>query len=353
MSDLDTDLTIGIDIGGTNIRVALYRDLELALERTEQAEEMEALVPPEPLAERREPVGEPRDPASVIERLGALVEAVTAEAGCAGQTIPVGVGIAAMLRGYEGMIARSPHLRWVEIPFGKLLAARLGPAHPVTVYNDVNAIAYGEYCFGAGIGARDALAVFVGTGIGAGFVSGGRLIEGATNCAGEIGHSKVIFGDDAALCACGGRGCVEAYIGGTYLQQRIRAELGAGAVSAAATLAGGPEHVYPGHLDQAAADGDDYALDLYAEIAPLLGVVIGNAVNLLNPARLILGGGVLTRAPVLREHVIASMELTVIEACLDPLTIVNTMLGDDAGLLGSAALALRAHTAGAPGPDVA
>jgi glucokinase len=346
-------LAIGIDLGGTNIRVALYRDFGEALERTEQAEELEAVVPPDPVALRREPVGEPRDPADVVERLAALVESITAEAGHTGELIPVGIGIAAMLRGYDGMIAKSPHLRWVQVPFGRLLSDRLGPAHPVTVYNDVNAIAYGEFCFGAGIGARDVLAVFVGTGIGAGFVAGNRLIEGATNTAGEIGHSKVVFGDDAAPCACGGRGCVEAYIGGTYLQERIRRELTAGAVSAASTLAGGPELVNPSHLDQAAADGDDYALDLYTEIAPLLGVVLGNAVNLLNPARLILGGGVLTRAPVLREHVIASMELAAIEACLDPLTIVTTMLGDDAGLLGSAALGHRAHVAGTAGPELA
>lgn len=349
-----SDLAIGIDLGGTNIRIALYRDLGGALERTEQAEELEAVVPPAPVVERREPVGEQRDPASVIERLATLVEAITAEAGHTGETIPVGIGIAAMLRGYDGMIAKSPHLRWVQVPFGKLLSGRLGPAHPVTVYNDVNAIAYGEFCFGAGIGARDVLAVFVGTGIGAGFVAGNRLIEGATNTAGELGHSKVVFGDDAAPCACGGRGCVEAYIGGTYLQERIRRELSSGDfVSAATTLAGGPELVNPGHLDQAAADGDDYALDLYTEVAPLLGVVLGNAVNLLNPARLILGGGVLTRAPVLREHVIASMELSAIEACLDPLTIVTTMLGDDAGLLGSAALGYRAHVTGHPGPELA
>ncbi len=319
---------IGVDLGGTNLRVAL----------------LQGSSAPEPLAQRRELVGFERDPAAVTARLGAAIRALLATAGQleGDELIPVGIGIAAMLRGKDGMIAHSPHLHWYDTPFGEMMQAELGPRHPVFVYNDVNAITYGEFALGAGRDVDDVLAVFVGTGIGGGIVAGGRLVEGASNCAGEIGHFTVVYGDDAALCACGKRGCVEAYVGGHYVQKRIREELAAGIPSAATKLVGCTDLVTPTHLDAAAADGDDYALDLYAELAPLLAATLSNAVTLLNPARLILGGGMLSRTPVFREHVVAAFEVITIPAALDACQVVDAALGDDAGLIGSATLALRA-----------
>src|SRR5205085_2964409 len=132
---------------------------------------------------------------------------------------------------------------------------------------------------GAARNCRDVLGVYVGTGIGGGVISGGQLVEGATNCAGEIGHAKVRWDDDAAPCACGGKGCVEAYVGGSYVQKRITAEMhGRGKKSLALTLAGGsPEAVTPSHIDRAAEEGDDYALGLWQELAPILAVALGNA----------------------------------------------------------------------------
>jgi glucokinase len=333
-------LSIGVDLGGTNLRVALYAGLAERARDVNQAEHPPGAAAPEALAERKEPVGEPRDPDTMVGRIAGLVDALLEEASAAGATVPVGVGVAAMLRGLDGMVARAPHLRWDEVPFGDLLAARLGPRHPVRVLNDVSAITYGEFALGAGIGADDVLAVYVGTGIGAGLVCNGRLVEGATGCAGEIGHFKVVLGPEAKPCACGKAGCVEAYAGGVYLERRIRGELRGGARSRAVELAGGdPDRVTVAHLDEAAAEGDEYALDLWAEIAPLVGVTLANAVALINPARLILGGGVLSRTPVLRQHIIAAVEIAGVTAALEPLVICEAVLEDDAGLVGAALLA--------------
>jgi glucokinase len=312
---------IGVDLGGTNLRVAVVDG-----------------VATEPLAQEKVAVGEPRDPDTVVARIAELVRAVDP----GGARVPVGVGIAAMLRDRRGTVANSPHLRWRDVDFGPRLAAALGPRHPLGVYNDVNAIAYGEYALGAARGAENVLAVFVGTGIGGGLIVDGRLAEGASNCAGEIGHAKVRWDERAAPCACGGRGCVEAYVGGSYVLRRIRAELAGGAPSTALALAGGrAEDVTPSHVDQAAAEGDAWALDLWGELAPLLGVVLANAVSLLNPDRLVLGGGLLSRTPVLREQVELAMAVAAPAALLEPLTVVDAALGDDAGILGSALLAAR------------
>jgi glucokinase len=353
--DRASELSVGVDLGGTNVRVALYRGLR-ALHAARLAGEF--MGAPQPIAWQRELVGEGREPASVAAHLARMVVEVLVSAGATGAPVPVGIGVAGMLRGHTGIVANAPNLGWRDVGFGALateaLARELAPAlssgaalaapGPVTLLNDVNAITYGEYALGAAVGARDVLGVYVGTGIGGGIVAGGRLIEGASNCAGEIGHFKVAYGDDAPPCGCGLRGCIEAFMGGVHLQARVRRELRAGARSAAVRLAGGdPGLVHPGHIDMAAAEGDGYALDLYAQVAPLFAATLGNAINLLNPARLVLGGGMLSRTPVLREHVLIALQVAATSALLDPLTIVEPALGDDAGIVGSALLASERH----------
>jgi glucokinase len=311
-------MMLGIDLGGTNLRIAVVDESSQLRDHL------------------REKVGEPRDPGTVVERCAALCEQLAA-----GAPASVGVGIAAMLRDRQGTVANSPHLRWRDVAFGKLLAARLGPSFKVGIYNDVNAIVYGEAVAGAARGCRDVLGVFVGTGIGGGLIVNGALVEGASNCAGEIGHAKVRWDDQAAPCACGSRGCVEAYCGGSYLQARILEELSSGARSSAINHAGGIEHVNPGHVDTAAAEGDDWALGLWTELAPLLAVTLGNAVAVLNPERLLLGGGVLGRCPTLYNIVAATLMVAGNAASLEPLTVVQAELGDDAGIVGAAHLAAR------------
>ena len=308
---------IGIDLGGSNFRIAAFDEGGIT-----------------PLRVHKEAVGEPRDPRSIVERIAAGVEGLAG-----GDTGSVGVGIAAMLRDRQGTVANSPHLRWRDVAFGQLLASRLGGRFAVGVYNDVNAIVWGEAVGGAAKGCRDVLGVYVGTGIGGGLIVNGQLVEGATNCAGEIGHAKVRWDDEALPCACGQRGCVEAYVGGSYVAARIARELAAGTKTRAIELAGGVDKVTPSHVDQAAAAGDDWALDLWSELAPLLAVTLGNAIAVLNPERLILGGGLLGRTPTLYELVVTATLVATPVACAEPLSIVPAVLGDDAGLVGSANLA--------------
>ena len=290
---------IGIDIGGSNLRAAVIGG-----------------------AAHREPVGEPRDPDSLVERIARICETLAP----GGDT--VGVGIAAMLRDRAGTVANSPHLRWRDVPFGRLLSERLGERYRVGVYNDVNAIVYGEAVAGAARGCRDVLGVYVGTGIGAGVIANGELVEGISNCAGELGHTKVRWDADAAPCACGSRGCLEAYCGGTYLDRRVQSLRGRTDI----TLS---------DVDTAAAAGEEWALGLWVETATLLAVALGNAVALLNPDRLVLGGGVLSRCPTLYGLVETTLEVAGNAASLERLTVVPAALGDDAGLVGAAHLAAR------------
>jgi glucokinase len=313
---------IGIDLGGSNLRAAAFSDGDGAT----------------PLAIHREAVGDDRAPDAIVERVARTIEEL---AGGAAGPVAVGVGLAALLRDRRGTVASSPHLRWRNVPFGELLGRRLGARYRLGVYNDVNAITWGEAVAGAARGCRDVLAVYVGTGIGGGLIVGGQLVEGASNCAGEIGHTKVRWDDDAAPCMCGGRGCVEAYAGGSYLVARIRRELASQRPSTTVVeRAGGSiDAVTPSHVDAAALDGDAWALGLWTELAKLLAVALGNALALLNSQRLILGGGVLGRTPALRAMTEVDLRLVAPPASLEPLSIAVAELGDDAGLVGAARLA--------------
>jgi glucokinase len=316
-------LRIGVDLGGTNLRIAAFRDGAT------------------PLVVRREPVGDDRGPEAVIARLGAIIEDVRAEVAGPGDggPLPVGVGVAAMLSDRKGTVANAPNLRWFDVPFGPMLAARLGARARLGVYNDVNAIVWGEHQQGAAVGASDVLGVYVGTGIGGGLVAGDALVEGASNTAGEIGHTKVRWDERAAPCECGARGCLEAYAGGASVLRRIRNELASGAKTRAVEIAGGVDRVTPGDVDEAAAGGDEWALGLWTELAPLLGIALANSVVLFNPEVLVLGGGMLSRTPVLREQALAAMTVATTPAALAPLRVCEPVLGDDAGLVGAALLA--------------
>lgn len=326
-------VAIGLDIGGTNLRAALVgADHRI-------------------LAFHKELVGEARDVDALVGRIAHIVEmlADTPEVSVPlfddqpQPVIPVGVGIAAMLRTADGVVANSPHLRWRDVPFGPRLAARLGDRFSLGVYNDANAIVWGEVVAGAARGCRDVLGVYVGTGIGAGVVCNGALVAGASQCAGELGHTKVRWDDDAEPCKCGARGCVEAYVGGAYLEARIARELRtvkAAKMSRAIALAGGhADKVAASHVDTAAAEGDPWALELWVELAPLLAVALGNALAVLNSERLVLGGGVLARCPTLFDLVVTTLHLAAPAPCIEHLSIVAAELGDDAGLVGAAALA--------------
>lgn len=331
------DIAIGIDLGGTNFRAGRYHGLaRLACDYSEQALDRVRSTAEVNIAE----VGAQRSPSAIVERMASAVR--TLAEGCKPtKKIPVGIGFAGMLRGTDGYVVHSPHLRWHDEPFGAQLQEQLGDGFHLFVENDVNAITIAECIIGAARGHDHVLAVFIGTGMGGGIWARGAIVTGANGCAAEIGHTKVAFDENARLCACGRRGCVEAYVGGEALRARARAELGAGRNSLALELAGSADKVTASHLDQAAIQGDEYALAIVQEVAPLAGAAIANAATLLNPSCLVLGGGVLANAPFLRAQVQTAIEVVINPPAATNLTICDARLVDDAGLVGSALLALN------------
>ena len=343
------DVAIGFDLGGTNLRASLFRGLDAVRKGDRDALKT--------VAHKVEPIGSARSPAEISKRINSVIGELEdkSQPELNGRPVErIGIGFAGMLGPNRRTVTNSPHYGWRDVDFGTAIDTALGPSRRTKIFNDVNAITYGEYVVSLPSaesreeidndrGQRnrcgdDLLAVFVGTGIGAGLVRGGQLVSGAGGCATELGHFKFVLDDSALPCACGMRGCIEAYTGGRYLQRRVRAELRGGARSLAPSIAGGIEKVQPSHLDLAAARGDDYSLDLFAELAPLLGAAVANAVTLLNPSCLLLGGGMLSRMPVFSDHVLTALEVAVNPPAHRGLTIASATLGDVAGPLGAALL---------------
>jgi glucokinase len=303
---------VGVDLGGTNARAALV-DVESGtiLAETKQTWTDHA-------------------PATVA----AVVEQVVRAVDPRHERIGVGIGFAGMLRGWTGVVVNAPNFGWREVDFREMLRAQVGQR--CELYNDLNAIAYGEAVYGSARGVRDVICVYVGTGVGSGVVVEGRLYSGATHLAGEIGHTKVV--PAGRLCGCGMRGCLEAYTSGRNIQKRAQEELRSGERSLAVELAGGIEQVHAGFLDEAARRGDFYAGRLWEEVSTLLGMALANAVTLLNPSRLVMGGGVWQGAPELRRRAGARLFEFVNQPSREGFEVVDTSLGDQAGMLGAAAL---------------
>jgi len=316
-------LALGVDLGGTNARAAVV-DADAG-----------TIV-----AAHRKPLRD-RSPSAVVE---VIRDAAAMAAESAGTTLTgfrqAGVGVAGQCLGATGVVMNAPNLGWRDVPVGEMLRGALGI--PVLVANDLSVAAWGERCFGAARGIDDVALVFVGSGVGSGLILGGRLHNGATGVAGEFGHIKVRPTrpeTPVRRCGCGEWGCLEAYTSGVNVAARVREEIAAGAETRVLDLAGADAaRITAGVVDLAYEGGDAYAIALWSEVGEMLGTSIANLATLLNPARIILGGGVLLGAANLAALVRRHLDEKVSRTAARGLTVEQAWLGDDAGVIGAAVL---------------
>ncbi|MFE8602560.1 ROK family protein [Archangium violaceum] len=307
--------TLGIDLGGTFARAAVV-DAKGNI-----------------IASAKMALGE-RSPSAVVESIAHAAKAAVDAAGMPVQGC--GVGAAGQIHGESGVLAVAPNLGWRNVPLGELLRTRLG--YPVRVVNDLSAAAWGELNAGAGRGSQDMYTVFVGSGVGSAIIAGNKLVTGGGGVAGELGHIKVV--PNGRRCGCGELGCLEAYAGGHNLIAQTRELLATGRSHVLMELTGGdPARVTPVTLEQAADAGDTEAREIYERASLMLAVAIANQVTVLNPARLILGGGVLTHCPGIRRRVVEGVQAFASTTSREGLLISDAELGDDSGLIGAALLA--------------
>ena len=273
-------------------------------------------------AESRATTPRTGDPETLFAEVTALARASLRESGAPINAI--GVGCGGPMRSPEGIVSPLHIPAWRDFPLRGRLSAEIGA--PCVVDNDAKAFTLGEHWLGAGQGAGALLGVIVSTGVGGGIMVGGRLVHGASGQAGHIGHVLVGRGYDAPVCDCGAIGCVEAIASGTALARRGGAD--------AATLA------------ERARAGDATALELFGNAGRALARGIASAAALLDLDRVVIGGGLGLGAwdllvPALNAELATAARLSFTRD-LEPRRAV---LGDRAGLIGAAKLALDMTTA--------
>ncbi len=248
----------------------------------------------------------------------------------------VGVGAAGLVD-RDGVMRFAPNIAWREYPLRERVARGVGL--PTLVDNDANVAAWGEFRFGAGKGSVDMLLVTVGTGIGGGIVTGGRLFRGAHGFAAEIGH--VIVEPDGPRCGCGNRGCFEQVASGRAVG-RLGVLAGRDHPEALLVrLAGGdPERIEGPMVTEAAKQGDPVATHVLGEVGRRLGEGIAGLVNVLDPDVVVVGGGVIEAGDLLLEPARRAFEGAVEAPDHRPrVPLLAAALGNDAGGIGAADLA--------------
>jgi glucokinase len=315
-------LVAGVDLGGTNVRTCIAR--------------ADGAI----LAQARTPTPADDGPAAVVERIVVGVRQVARAAGVeVRQLAGVGVGAPGPLDMRSGVVFSPPNLAgWHDVPLGALLRHALGV--PVHICNDANLAAVGERAFGAGRGIDNLVYMTVSTGIGGGVIIAGKLFVGSSGTAAEIGHMTVDL--HGPRCKCGNIGCLEAIAAGPAIARSGREAARGAPESRLLALAGGAaEHVTTSLVVQAAREGDVVAQGVFERAAEAIGVGCVNLINLFNPRRIIVGGGVSQAGDLLFAPVRRVVAARALPSPRDACTIVPAGLGDDCGLYG--AVALVAH----------
>ena len=305
---------VGVDLGGTKIRGVLIRgDGSRTAEKTILTEASNGTT-------------------HVLERIKFVIRELMEQGG---PIAGIGIAAAGQIHPESQAVIYAPNLGWQNVPLRSEIADSFGL--PVWVENDVRAAAWGEFKQGAGRGARSLIAVFVGTGVGSGAVLDGRLWRGASNVAGEIGHTILV--PDGPPCVAGHRGCLEVYASGSGFVRRLSSAVASGESTILSEWTGGdPSTVTSAQVAKAAAHGDRFAQQLWADAVKWLGVALANYVTLLNPERLILGGGVIETVPELIEEVKKSIQADSTLMSRQFVQVGRPQLGDWAGAIGAAAL---------------
>ncbi|MCX4098739.1 ROK family glucokinase [Nocardia sp. alder85J] len=319
-------LTVGIDVGGTNIRASVV-DGAGDVRDTVQA--------PTPHSER-----------ALEDGLARAVRELRARHAIGA----VGLAVAGFVDETRTAVRFAPHLPWEDTPVARRLSDRLGL--PVILEHDANAAMWAEYRFGAAAGARNAVLVAIGTGIGAALLVGGELYRGSYGVAPELGHLQVV--PNGRSCPCGKRGCWERYCSGTALVDTAIEALATDPLRStilAREVTRDPGSLTGRRVAGAAQDGDPVAIQVMLEFAGWLGLGLAAVSDLFDPDLIVVAGGVSSSAALYLDDARDHYAAAITGARHRPLArIRTTQLGEAAGMIGAAELARAAL---APEPDPA
>lgn len=318
---------IGVDLGGTNLRVAVITA------EGELVEKMTASTKALRVSDR------------VLDVMAGEIRRLSAKHSSLGPLFGIGVGIPGILDLNAGILRKSPNLPgWEDCPVREEIERRIGAT--VVLDNDANAAAMGEFWLGAGRGHESLFMFTQGTGVGGGIVLNGRIWHGMTGMAGEPGHMTVE--PDGPLCACGNRGCLEQYAGATAIMRMAGEAARSGSAGELARAMRKDPGFGAQSLHVLALGGNKAALEIFRQAGRALGIAVSNMINVLNISVYCFGGGVAGAWDVLQPHLLEQVRqrsfvysATAENENVERETVITcALLGADAGLYGAARLAI-------------
>ena len=236
-----------------------------------------------------------------------------------------------------GVVKLAPNIPgWVNVPIAQMIEEEFHI--PTRIDNDVRCAALGEMKFGAGQGCENFVCITVGTGIGSGLVVNGQLVRGASNAAGEIGHIKLQM-KDGLICGCGDTGCLEAYASGPSIVAMAQDYIKGGKSTKFREMAaaeGG--EITPYMVAKAAEAGDPVAKRIFAIVGEYIGIGLTSVINLLNPEKVIIGGGVAEAGDLLLDPIRKTIKERAMVVAGSAVEIVPAQLGNSAGVIGASML---------------
>ncbi|MCS6817371.1 MAG: ROK family protein [Blastocatellia bacterium] len=309
---------MGIDVSATTVKAALVNADGEIYEITQEA------------------IGD--DPDAVLDGICRSIERLRERANERHWSIRcVGVGLPGLVNAQTQRVEAAPNLpALVKLNVAEAVAEKV--RCPVLIENDANMAAYGEFVCGAARGRAHVIYIAIGTGIGAGLIYEGRLYRGALGFAGEFGHTTV--DPDGLPCRCGNRGCLETIASGPNIVRRARERLFRDRSSSLSRLAvPGKGELTPERIAAEALNGDDFSLMILEQTGKWIGIAVANVLNLLNLDMVVLGGGVMVAGELLLNPIIAEVKRRAFTAMVAHCDIVASLLGGQAGVIGSAMLA--------------
>jgi glucokinase len=315
-------IIVGIDLGGTSMKA-------LAVDRKNKIVGIEKKKTPASIR-----------PRELIREISSLVKKAAGTAGYKLKAVEaVSIGAPGPVDVRRGIVREAANLGWKNVPLASDLEALLGI--PVVVDNDVNVGVVGEHALGAGNKAAELVGIFVGTGIGGGIISGGKLFEGRNGWAGEVGHTVVL--PDGPVCSCGRRGHVEALASRLAMERAVFAAIKAGRKSVISEILEERQRdrITSSVIQEALARKDALMREVMGQAQYYLGVLVANVANILDPERVVIGGGIAAR---LGEAFVGPIRKTAAQyfahaQAAKHISIVPGALGDNAGALGAVVLA--------------
>ena len=313
---------IGVDLGGTNIVAG-------AMPEDGSRE----------VAMRSEPTRADQGAEAVVDRIARMIDTVIAETIAETNAkredfAGVGIGSPGPLDRERGIVIVTPNLGWRNFPLRDEISKRVGL--PASLDNDANCATLGEWWCGAAKGARHVIGITIGTGIGGGLILDGRLYHGASDVAGEIGHTTI--DSTGRRCNCGNYGCLEAYASGPAIAERAREALAGGEPSVLLKMVNDDLKKITAQLVyDAAKKDDDVARQVVRETANFLGAGVANLLNIFNPNVVVIAGGVTQAGAPLFEPLRAEVRRRAFKPAVESCKILPGLLRGSAGVVGAVA----------------